>query len=47
MAVAFEQAILNGKVRGNLELSHDQMPMLKRDLVAQRAAENTYSVRTI
>ena len=47
MAVALEQAMLNAMVRGNLEFSHDQMPMLKRELVAQRAAEKPYSDRTV
>ena len=47
MAVALEQAMLNAMVRGNLEFSHDQMPMLKRELVVQRAAEKPYSDRTV
>jgi len=47
MAVALEQAILNAMVRGNLAISYDQMPILKRDLVAQRAAEKPYSDRTV
>ena len=47
MAVALEQAMLNAMVRGNLEFSYDQMPMLKHELVAQRAAEKPYSDRTV
>lgn len=47
MAVALEQAIVNGMVRGNLELSHEEMPVLNKALVVQRASEKPFSDRTV
>ena len=47
MAVALEQAIVNAMVRGNLELSQSDMPVLDPQLVAKRAAEEPYRDRTV
>ncbi|MDB2687257.1 response regulator [Mariniblastus sp.] len=47
MAVALEQAIVNAMVRGNLELSQDEMPVINPEMVAQRIGEEPYSGRTV
>ena len=47
MAVALEQSLVNAMVRGNLELSQTEMPVLNPELVAERAAEESYRDRTV
>ncbi len=47
MAVALEQAIMNAMIRGNLELSQNEMPVLNSELVVQRAAEKPFCDRTV
>ena len=47
MAVALEQAIVNAMVRGNLELSQLEMPVLNPELVAQRASEEPFKSRKV
>ncbi len=47
MGVALEHALLNAMIRGNLELSREDMPVLNRNLVEDRAANSACRGRRV
>jgi CheY-like chemotaxis protein len=47
MAMALEHAVQNAMVRGNLELTHDEMPVLEIGAIRKRAAEQPYADRQV
>jgi CheY-like chemotaxis protein len=47
MAMALEHAVQNAMLRGNLELTHDEMPVLDVPRVRKRAAEESFAGRKV
>lgn len=47
MAMALEHAVQNAMLRGNLELTHDDMPVLDVPRVRKRAAEEAFAGRKV
>ena len=47
MGVALESALLNAMIRGNLELSRQQMPVTNRQKIAERMMEEPYRDRKV
>lgn len=47
MGVALEHALNNAIIRGNLEISRESVPVVSRQIVKERAAEEPYCQRTV
>lgn len=47
LGVALEHALLNAMIRGNLELTREEMPVISRAVVEQRRTESPYSERRV
>lgn len=47
LGVALEHALLNAMIRGNLELTREEMPVISRAMVDKRRAENPYQERHV
>jgi len=47
MGVALEHAILNAMIRGNLELSRSDMPVMNRNLIEERSKKEPYRKRRV
>lgn len=47
LGVALEHALLNAMIRGNLELSREEMPVLSRGKVMERCDQTPYSDRRV
>jgi hypothetical protein len=47
LGVALEHALLNAMIRGNLELSREEMPVLSRGKVMERCGQSPYKDRRV